>query len=318
MRALLAAWLRHPDAYAAAAAAACGFGAMIVAREAGARAPVAVGVQGLAIALAAATALAFFAARRATREAQGLASMRREVEWLSATFSRYFSPQVARLIAERGQGALVSGRREVSVLFADLAGFTRYSERHPAEVVASTLAAYLDELARVALMHDGTIDKFMGDEIMVVFNAPADQPDHARRALACARDMQLVVALLDTERAHRGQVSLDLTIGVNTGEAVVGHFGGERRLQYTVIGDVVNVAKRLQGLAEDGQIVAAAETFAAAGELPTRIEEHTVRGRQAVVSVGRIHGATMQADEGRSNRRSGERREHREGRAVAV
>lgn len=318
MRRLVSTWLQHPAAYAAAAAAACGLGATVMLRGAGFRAPADAGAQWLALALAAATALAFFASQRAAKEAAGLASMRREVEWLSSTFSRYFSPQVARVIAEGGQGALVTGRREVSVLFADLAGFTRYSEIHSAEVVAATLAAYLDELARVALMHDGTIDKFMGDEIMVVFNAPADQPDHARRALACARDMQIVITLLGNERAHRGQVVLDLTVGVNSGEAVVGHFGGERRVHYTVVGDVVNVAKRLQGLAQRGQIVASVTTFAAAGEIAPSPEEHAVRGRDAAVSVGRIRPVAESQENPSPDQRSGERPRRRGERAVAV
>jgi adenylate cyclase len=236
---------------------------------------------GVAGALSAAAAGRAGAMRRVVREA------RRENRWLSETFSRYFSPQVAGLLTRRGRAALATGRREVTVLFADLAGFTRYSEGEDAETVVRTLADYLDELCRVALGADGMIDKFMGDEIMVVFNAPEEQPDHAARALRVARDMLVVVALLNDERARLGMPTLGLSVGVNTGDVVVGHVGGESRVQYTVIGDAVNVAKRLQGLARAGEVVAGARTMELARENAT-IEYVQVRGRDAPVGLARL------------------------------
>jgi class 3 adenylate cyclase len=212
----------------------------------------------------------------------------REFDHLSSTFSRYFSPQVADLLAAQGQAALATGRRELSVLFADLSGFTRFTELSSAELVVGTLDEYLDELCRVALQHDGTLDKFMGDEVMVVWNAPTDQPDHARRALACARDMMLVTQLLNAERGLRGAPVLGLSIGVNTGEAIVGHIGGQNRVQYTVIGDTVNVAKRLQSMASTGEIVAGLSTVRGAGETPPVTEELTLKGRSGTVSAVRM------------------------------
>ncbi len=224
----------------------------------------------------------------ARAQSDSLAAREREADWLSRTFSRYFSPQVASLLMEQGQGALATGRREITVLFADLSGFTRFSEQASAEVVVTTLGEYLDELCRVALRHDGTLDKFMGDEIMVVFNAPASQADHARRAMACARDMQLVTELLNQERERRDKVRLGLTVGINSGEAVVGHVGGNHRVQYTAIGDAVNVAKRLQGQARSGEIVAGERTAALAGERMDRVEEFAVKNRNGVVRAIRI------------------------------
>ena len=123
---------------------------------------------------------------------------------LADSFSRHFSPQVAELLARHGPSALAAGRREVSILFADLSGFTRYAETHAAEAVVATVGQYLDELSRVALQRGGTIDKFMGDEVMVLFNAPLPQPDHAARAFATARDMQLVTVLLNDARHAAG------------------------------------------------------------------------------------------------------------------
>lgn len=219
----------------------------------------------------------------------------RELERLSFTFSRYFSPQVAQLLAEQGQAALATGRRDVSVLFADLSGFTRFTEMSSAEVVVGTLGEYLDELCRVALHFDGTLDKFMGDELMVVWNAPIAQTDHARRALACARDMLLVMDMMNQERALRGDPVLGLSIGINSGEAVVGHIGGQDRVQYTVIGDTVNVAKRLQGAANAGEIVAGVETVLAAGESPRATEELRLKGRSHEVTAVRLGGRSRAA-----------------------
>lgn len=216
-----------------------------------------------------------------------LDAQEREVGRLSTRFSRYFSPQVAQILAS--EGTLATGRQPVSVLFADLSGFTRFTEQSPAEIVVATLGEYLDELCRVALRHGGTIDKFMGDEVMVVWNAPMPQADHARRALACGRDMQLVLAIMNEERSLRGRPVLGLSVGINSGEAVVGNFGGSDRVQYTVIGDTVNVAKRLQGLAGVGEIMAGSATIAGAGErMP--VETVQVKGRSGRVEAARLLG----------------------------
>ncbi|GDX83488.1 hypothetical protein LBMAG42_52990 [Deltaproteobacteria bacterium] len=202
--------------------------------------------------------------------------------------ARYFSPQVAKLILERGPDALVTAKREVTVLFADLSGFTRFSEVATAEETVSTLTHYLDELVRVAHSNDGTIDKFMGDEVMVLFGAPIPTEDHASRAVKCARDMQVVVGLLNAERARRKLPTLGLTIGVNSGECVVGHVGGEARVQFSAIGDAVNVGKRIQGLAARGEIVIGERTLELAGLPLDKVEEHFVKGRGQAVKMLRI------------------------------
>ncbi len=223
---------------------------------------------------------------RATAEAHP--SARLDPRPVDPAFSRYFSTKVLELLAERGAHALQPARREISVLFADLNGFTRYSEISTAEDSVATLTHYLDELVRVAHVHDGTIDKFMGDEIMVLFGAPLDQADHAVRAIACARDMQVVVGLLNVERSRRNLPTLGLTVGLNSGECVVGNVGGETRVQYSAIGDVVNVAKRIQGLATRGDIVVGERTLELAS-LPTPdLEEHYVKGRGKPVRMRRI------------------------------
>lgn len=203
-------------------------------------------------------------------------------------FARYFSPQVARLLTERGAAALQATRREVTVLFADLSGFTRFSEVASADEAVSTLTHYLDELVRVAHVNDGTVDKFMGDEVMILFGAPIPTQDHAVRAMKCARDMQVVVGLLNAERERRRLPTLGLTVGVNSGDCVVGHVGGENRVQFSAIGDAVNVAKRLQGLAARGQIVVGERTLELACVPLDKVEQHFVKGRGQAVKMLRI------------------------------
>jgi adenylate cyclase len=192
------------------------------------------------------------------------------------------------VLAERGAGALLPNKREITVVFADLSGFTRYSELASAEDTVATLTHYLDELVRIAHLHDGTIDKFMGDEIMVLFGTPLHQENHAARAIACASDMQLVVGLLNEERARRGLPTLGLTVGVNSGDCVVGNVGGESRVQFSAIGDAINVAKRIQGLASRGDIVVGEESLRLAGLSTEGLEEHFVKGRGKSVRMRRI------------------------------
>ncbi len=211
-----------------------------------------------------------------------------EVRPVDDALARYFSVKVTQVLREQGADALRPVRREISVLFADLNGFTRYSEIATAEESVVTLTHYLDELVRVAHVHDGTVDKFMGDEVMVLFGAPLEQPDHAVRAVACARDMQVVVGLLNTERSRRKLATLGLTVGVNSGECVVGNVGGETRVQFSAIGDTVNVAKRIQGLASRGDIVVGERTLELADLPLDGLEEHFVKGRGRSVKMRRI------------------------------
>lgn len=207
---------------------------------------------------------------------------------IDPALQKYFGPQVSRVLSEQGPQALSPQRREITVLFADLSGFTRYSEVVSAEEAVATLTHYLDELVRLANVHGGNVDKFMGDEIMVLFGAPVAQGDHAQRAVSCARDMQVVVSLVNAERSRRGLPTLGLTVGVNSGECVVGHVGGEDRVQFSAIGDAVNVAKRIQGLASRGDIVVGERTLELAGLPREDLEVHFVKGRGRAVRMRRI------------------------------
>lgn len=206
------------------------------------------------------------------------------------SLARYFSPQVREILLARKGERLPSQHREVTALFADLSGFTALGEAAPEVDVIETLDAYIQALADVATSRDGTVDNYLGDGVLVVFNAPLDQPDHAARAVETARAMQRVARDLSAERRRQARPALGLTIGLNTGPAVAGPVGGEARLQYTVIGDPVNVASRLQAEGQEGDLIVGESTARAAG-LDGPWEQALVRGRQHPVRFLRLRAA---------------------------
>jgi class 3 adenylate cyclase len=179
---------------------------------------------------------------------------------------------------------------EVTVLFSDIRGFSTIAERLGAREIAEIVGRHLGAMAEVVVDHGGTIDKFQGDAVMAIFGAPDPLPDHAERALRCAIAMQRRQSELNAQGWGTDAVpELGVGIGLNTGTVIAGAIGGGGRLEYTVIGDAVNVAQRLQSEAEGGQIVAAASTIEAApGVECESIGPRTVKGREEPVEVFRV------------------------------
>lgn len=180
---------------------------------------------------------------------------------------RYLPGEIVDRVVAREQDMGLGGqKRAITVLFADVVGFTPLAERLRAEDTVKLLNELFTLLTEIVFRHGGTLDKFVGDSVMALFGAPSEQPDHAARALACAEDM---LRFLDTGNAgwaERYGVRIELAIGVSTGECVVGNIGSERRMEYTAIGDVVNTAARLEAIARPNQILASEATAAAAGD----------------------------------------------------
>jgi adenylate cyclase len=175
---------------------------------------------------------------------------RRQREAAMAQFSRFTNPHVAKLLVDRG--GIDTARREVTLLFSDIRGFTTLSETRSPEEVIALLNRYFSLQVDVVFRHDGSLDKFIGDCIMAIWGAPLDDPEHAKHAVACALDM--VDTLIAFRRALGAEDSgFDVGIGVHSGPAVVGLMGSQKRLEYTAIGDTVNLASRIEGLTKDAK-----------------------------------------------------------------
>ena len=184
---------------------------------------------------------------------------------LKSTFSRYVSKQVVEKIVSSDEIILHGEKRDVTVLFSDIRGFTTLAEQlEPTEVVA-TLNAYFSAMIDVIHTYEGTLDKFLGDGIMCIFGAPIEQPDHAVRAARTALAMKEALAAFNQQQAQADKPVLNVGIGINTGNAVVGNVGSEKRMEYTAIGDNVNLAARLQAIASGDQIIISDSTFRALG-----------------------------------------------------
>lgn len=175
---------------------------------------------------------------------------------------------VDQIVARERSLALGGERREITVLFADVVGFTPLAEREAAETVVSILNELFSILTEIVFRHGGTVDKFVGDCVMAVWGATEDQPDHPRRAIAAARDMQRWLEVANELWQAQHGLHIELAIGVHTGDAVVGNFGSESRMEFTAIGDVVNVAARLEAIARPNQILSTIVTRARLGGDP--------------------------------------------------
>ena len=201
------------------------------------------------------------------------------------------SPEVAAQLMRDG-AALGGEEREVTILFADLRGFTTLSEKLPPREVVTLLNRYLDRMSAALEAHGGIIDKYIGDEIMALFGAPVAQNDAADRALAAALAMERALAVLNTELAAEGRPPLALGIGINTAHIVAGNIGSHRRLNYSVIGDGVNIAARLQSLtrtpAFKTNIIISAATVAALRDsksTPRPLGPAPLKGRTEPVEI---------------------------------
>ncbi|MBM2829090.1 MAG: adenylate cyclase [Actinobacteria bacterium] len=228
-------------------------------------------------------------------------------------FSSYVSPKIVEQLVNHPEWAKLGGeRKEVTLLFSDIRGFTTFSEKREPEEVVSMLNEYFKEMTEVVFHWDGTLDKFIGDAILAFWGAPLDQPDHAERAVRCALHMSDRLEMLQARWLAEGKEALDCGIGINTGPVVIGNIGAVgKKMDYTVIGDHVNIGSRVQGLTKtyNTRIILTEYTVA---KIKTLVDEGrmghldlvsadtvTVKGKETPVKVFRLRSDRHEEEESR-------------------
>jgi adenylate cyclase len=187
--------------------------------------------------------------RSMIREIDDLGRSVSTMRTMTETFSRFVPRRLVERLIETGTPMQLGGtRREVTLLFSDVVGFTAITEKADPTLVMQQTSRYFAAMSREIMSHSGTVDKFIGDAIMAIWNAPADDPDHAANACAAALAFQRTNAQLNAEFEREGWPAYRSRIGLHSGDAVVGNVGSEDRMNYTVLGAAVNLAARLEGL----------------------------------------------------------------------
>jgi len=244
-----------------------------------------VGKLGAATALLVAGMLCQLAIARRIQMVRRIAEEQLRLERLE----RFFSPQVAATIQREEEDYATGQLCEITVLFSDLRGFSAYSQNLAPGEVLNLLNEVHSCMVEVVFAHGGTLDKYIGDGLMAYFGAPLAQPDHAARALRCAHEMRSSFRKLNTVRAAAGKAELRLSIGLNTGPAVVGAMGAANRREFTVVGDTVNLAARMENLTREygTDILVSGDTASKTGDAfeLRHLGDTLVRGRTLPVPV---------------------------------
>jgi adenylate cyclase len=205
-----------------------------------------------------------------------------------ANYSRFMPEYVVKQLLENPDSFRLGGANQtITVLFADIRGFTSFSENKNPEKVVGLLNHYFSAMTEIIFAHGGTLDKYVGDELMALFGAPTATPEDAKNAVSAAVEMQKRLETLNPELISLGYSAIEIGIGLHTGEATVGYIGTERRSEYTAIGDTVNLASRLQSNASGRQILVSEATANAAGNIfpMTKREPLSVKNRLQPVEL---------------------------------
>src|SRR6266849_225969 len=208
-----------------------------------------------------------------------------------SNFERYFSPNIAQVIAQQQDaGRLPSEKRPVVIFFSDIRGFTTMSETMGPDDIATLLTEYFTEMVDIVFEHSGTLDKFMGDAIMALWGAPIAHEDDADRAVHCALDQRAELEKLNAKWKQEGRTEVQIGIAINFGEVFAGNIGSDRRLEYTVIGDAVNTAYRLCGKAGPNEILISEPFYQQLKKKPAveTLEPIQVKGKAKKVPVYRV------------------------------
>ena len=170
------------------------------------------------------------------------------VKYIRSTFSKFVSKDVVNELLANPESLKLGGeKKEITIFFSDIRGFTNISESLSPEELVGLLNDYLSEMTEIVLAYKGTVDKYMGDAIMAFWGAPVPEPDHAYLACLAAVEQLTVLKRLQQKWRDEGKPNIDIGIGLNTGFAVVGNMGSSHRMDYTVMGDTINLGSRLEG-----------------------------------------------------------------------
>jgi len=217
----------------------------------------------------------------------------REKEVLRRTFEAYFPPLIVKKIMANPTFLTMGGqKKELTVLFSDIKDFTTHSAALTPAQVQQFLNEYFEAMVEIVFQHEGTVDKYIGDGLMVFFGDPEPQPDHALRCVRTAIAMQQRTAELREKWLKRGGFPLRIRIGINTGEVVVGNMGSARRLAYTVLGSAVNLASRLEANAPVGGILISERTHELVkADVPTQpVGPLTIKGLATPITAHTVQG----------------------------
>jgi len=194
--------------------------------------------------------------------------LRSAYRFIRDTFGRYLSDEIVDRLIDSPEGLKLGGeKRNLSIMMADLRGFTSIGERLPAETVVNMINIFLGRMTEVIHKHQGTIDEFIGDAILAIFGAPVQREDDALRAVRCAVEMQLAMQDVNREYLALGYPVVEMGIGIHTGEVIVGNIGSKKRTKYGVVGRVVNTTSRIESYTIGGQILVSDSTRAACRDL---------------------------------------------------
>jgi adenylate cyclase len=203
--------------------------------------------------------------------------------------TRFLPRQVAERVMKAGPDALVPVEREVTVLFSDIRGFTTMSEGMGPRDVLVMLDDYFGRMSQIVKGHDGVVGKFLGDGLLAFWGVPDRLDDHAVRAVRAARDMRRAVRELNQHRENHGQPPIRVGIGIHTGTVAAGMLGGQLQSEYTIIGDAVNVASRIEGLTKehDEDVLISETTWLQLGDTKrgARVASAEIRGRKEAVTL---------------------------------
>lgn len=203
--------------------------------------------------------------------------------------ARYVSPNLVERLATAADPFGAVRRQQAAILFVDVVGFTCFAEQHDPEIVIAFLREFHSRMAQAVFDHEGTLDDFIGDEVMAVFGTPEPRVDDAARALACGHSLRGIIASWNLERATLGMPAVAVGIGLHFGTVVAGSTGSSNRLKFAVVGDAVNVASRLQAATRELHcemvVSQAAMRAASLDPAPDGLREVSLRGHAAPVAV---------------------------------